>query len=155
VFLCGPDSFIDDIKKSLEKLSFDHDHLHYESFAGLNNSPRNEVEVGSTILGSIHTSARLMAADIPKELQCHVEFRRSGKTVVCQKGDNLLDVAEFYGIEIANSCRMGSCGSCKCLKVTGEVVLSNSDGLSEAEKASGNVLLCVCSANSKSVVLDL
>ena len=155
VFLCGPDSFIEDIKQSLAKLDFNLEHLHYESFGGLNNSARSENSGDSSVLGSINTAARFIAADIPEELQCKVEFKRSGKTVICQKGDNLLEVAEFYGIEVDNSCRMGSCGSCKCTKVSGDVLLSNSDGLSEAEKASNHVLLCVGSANSSTIVLDV
>jgi ferredoxin len=63
-------------------------------------------------------------------------------------------VAEFYGIEIENSCRMGSCGSCKCVKVSGEIEMINSQGLSDADKASQRVLLCVGIANSPTIVLD-
>jgi ferredoxin-NADP reductase len=154
VFLCGPDSFMADVKHSLAALNFSFDHLHYESFIGINNAPRGGDAISNPAQGAASPSSILMAADIPEELQCQVEFKHSGKTVICQKGDNLLDVAEFYGIDIANSCRMGSCGSCKCVKVSGDIEMMNSQGLSEAEKASHHVLLCVGSANSASIVLD-
>ena len=153
IFLCGPDSFMEDIRNSLNELKFNPDHLHYESFVGLNNKPAGQISSPSDqeVAGA---SKRMLAADIPLELQCEIEFRKSGKTVICQKGDNLLDVAEFYGIEIDNSCRMGSCGSCKCVKVSGEIEMSNSQGLSEADKLSQQVLLCVGIANSASIVID-
>ena len=153
IFLCGPDSFMADIKQSLASLDFDPEHLHYESFIGLNNAPGAAVS-GTSAKGMSSPSSRLMATDIPAELQCQVEFKRSGKTVICQKGDNLLDVAEFYGIEIENSCRMGSCGSCKCIKVSGEIEMANSQGLSEADRVSQHILLCVGTANSPEIVID-
>jgi ferredoxin-NADP reductase len=155
VFLCGPDSFVSDVKTSLSQLNFDLKNLYYESFAGLNNAA-NEAGKPSGVIGSEGARALTgtMAKDIPEALQCEVEFKRSGVKVICQQGDNLLEVADFFGVEIANSCRMGSCGSCKCVKISGEIALHNSDGLSEADKASQHVLLCVGSANSSRIVLD-
>jgi ferredoxin len=154
IFLCGPDSFVTDVKAGLNVLNFDVENLHFESFAGLNNTPYDPgaASVAETPRGRILSSA--VAQEIPEELQCEIEFKRSGVTVICQQGDNLLEVANLYGVDIPNSCRMGSCGSCKCIKISGDISLHNTNGLSEADKQTKHVLLCVGSANSRKIVLD-
>jgi hypothetical protein len=154
VFLCGPDSFVTDVKAGLNQLSFNVENLHFESFAGLNNAPHNPSAASSVATHHGRFLSGAVAQDIPEELQCEIEFKRSGVTVICQQGDNLLEVADLYGVDIPNSCRMGSCGSCKCIKISGDIALHNSDGLSEADKQSQHVLLCVGSANSPHIVLD-
>jgi ferredoxin-NADP reductase len=155
IFLCGPDGFMEDIKNSLGELHFDMEYLHDESFVGLNNTPSRE-KLSSTETNLVTLlPTRSMADEIPDGLECEIEFRRSKKSVFCQKGDNILEVAEFYGIDIPNSCRMGACGSCKCIRISGEIVMSNTQGLSDADKLSKQVLLCVGSVNSPSIILDI
>jgi ferredoxin-nitrite reductase len=83
-----------------------------------------------------------------------VVFAKSGKTVACEKGELLLDLAEFNGVNIPNSCRTGTCGTCKCHLEQGSVAMDNEDGLSPADLMAGNVLTCVGRVQSKKVVLD-
>jgi NADH oxidoreductase Hcr len=155
VFLCGPDSFVSDVKSALSELNFDLQKLHFESFAGLNQS-QQETKRSTSVTPPMLTG--LLPDDVNQDnataLQCEIEFKRSGVTVLAQQGDNLLDIAELYGVDIANSCRMGSCGSCKCVKISGDIAMHNTDGLSEADKLSRHVLLCVGTANSSRIVLD-
>jgi ferredoxin-NADP reductase len=155
VFLCGPDSFVSDVKSALSELNFDLQKLHFESFAGLNQSQqetkRSSSVTSPTLTGKLPTN---VDQDNAADLQCEIEFKRSGVTVLGQQGDNLLDIAELYGVDIANSCRMGSCGSCKCVKISGDIAMHNTDGLSEADKLSQHVLLCVGTASSSRIVLD-
>jgi hypothetical protein len=157
IFLCGPESFMDDVKGTLSQLEYNFDQLHYESFIGLNNSPeRNDAALqGSEKNWDPQSAAREAPSDIAPELQCEVQFKRSGLSVICRLDDNLLDVAEFYGVDVRNSCRMGSCGSCKCVKISGDVQMRSSNGLTQAEQATQHVLLCVSHAKSKTLVLDL
>ena len=155
-FLCGPESFMADVKACLTELGYNVSQLHAESFIGLNNSPgRSHASVLSEKNWESHSVSREAPSDIPPELQCEVQFKRTGTTVICHVDDNLLDLAEFYGVEVANSCRMGSCGSCKCVKISGEVQMRSSNGLTEAQRMTQHILLCVSHAKSKSIVLDL
>ncbi|GEM_PF-864004 len=156
IFLCGPDSFMDDVKDCLKQLDYNFGQLHYESFIGLNNSPERKDAAlqGSEKTWNPQSAAREAPSDIAPELQCEVQFKRSGLTVTCRLDDNLLDVAEFYGVDVRNSCRMGSCGSCKCVKISGDVQMRSSNGLTQAEQATQHVLLCVSHAQSKTLVLD-
>ena len=158
IFLCGPESFMADVKGCLNKLEFNVDQLYLESFIGLNNSPTQKNN-DAALLSEKQWQSKPVAREAPSalapELQCEIQFKRSAMTVICRIDDNLLDVAEFYGVEVANSCRMGSCGSCKCVKISGDVEMRSSNGLSEAEKATQHVLLCVSHASSNKIVLDL
>jgi ferredoxin-NADP reductase len=156
VYLCGPDSFKDSVLASLSFMNFDIQRFYSESFGGINQQ-------GSALLQGDHAKQigsmvsnylKHLNQDIAAEDECFVEFKKSGKTVRCAKGDLLLDVAEFNGISIANSCRSGACGTCKCHLVEGSVSMDSEDGLSLAELAEGNILTCVGHVNANKVVVD-
>ena len=69
----------------------------------------------------------------PSQLQYDVE------------GDlTLLEAAEMSRIELPNSCRNGTCRTCMCRLVSGEVAYTIEwPGLSTEEKAEGYALPCV------------
>jgi len=156
VYLCGPDSFKDSVLASLSFLNFDTERFYSESFGGINQqaSVLLQGEHAQQLGSMVGNYLKHLNQDIAPEDECFVEFKKSGKTVRCAKGDLLLEVAEFNGIAIANSCRSGSCGTCKCHLVGGSVNMDSEDGLSLAELAEGNVLTCVGHVNAKRVVLD-
>ena len=61
------------------------------------------------------------------------------------EGDlSLLEAAEMSRIELPSSCRNGTCRTCVCRLVSGDVTYSIEwPGLSAEEKAEGYVLPCV------------
>jgi ferredoxin len=61
------------------------------------------------------------------------------------EGDlTLLEAAEMSRIELPSSCRNGTCRTCVCRLVSGEVAYTiDWPGLSAEEKAEGYVLPCV------------
>lgn len=71
------------------------------------------------------------------------------------EGDlSLLEAAELSRIELPSSCRNGTCRTCVCRLVSGEVIYSVEwPGLSAEEKAEGYVLPCVARPTT-SVVLE-
>ncbi len=79
----------------------------------------------------------------PAGLQYHVE------------GDlTLLEAAEMSRIEMPSSCRNGTCRTCVCRLVSGEVSYTIEwPGLSAEEKAEGYVLPCVARPTTN-VVLE-
>lgn len=156
VYLCGPDSFKDSVLASLSFLNFDTKRFYSESFGGINQkgSALLHGEHAEQVGSMVDSYLKHLNQDIAPEDECFIEFKKSGKTLRCAKGDLILDVAEFNGIAIANSCRTGSCGTCICHLSEGSVAMDNEDGLSPAELASGNILTCVGRINSKKVVID-
>jgi ferredoxin len=71
------------------------------------------------------------------------------------EGDlTLLEAAELCRIELPSSCRNGTCRTCVCRLVSGEVTYTIEwPGLSAEEKAEGYVLPCVARPTSN-VVLE-
>ena len=71
------------------------------------------------------------------------------------EGDlTLLEAAELSRIELPSSCRNGTCRTCLCRLVSGEVTyIIEWPGLSAEEKAEGYVLPCVARPASN-VVLE-
>ena len=138
VYLCGPDRFAHACSTALEQLGFNMANYYFESFGG--------VGAETSSLGNINQAEDSQTSTI--------EFRKSGKAVKCAPGDYILDVAQYHGITIESSCRMGSCGSCKCTKLEGEVVMDNECGLSAADIVSHQILTCVAKVPEGTVVID-
>lgn len=79
----------------------------------------------------------------------------SGKAFSALAGQPLLLAAEAAGIELASSCRNGTCRTCICRLATGQVHYRiDWPGLSAEEKAEGWILPCVAYPVSD-VVIDL
>ena len=70
------------------------------------------------------------------------------------EGDlTLLEAAELSRIEMPSSCRNGTCRTCVCRLVRGEVMYTIEwPGLSAEEKAEGHVLPCVARPTSHVVI---
>jgi ferredoxin len=67
----------------------------------------------------------------------------------------LLEAASFAGIHLPRLCRNGTCRTCICRVVSGEVRFTIEwPGLSREEKAEGYVLTCVAVAQTD-LVLDV
>jgi ferredoxin len=71
------------------------------------------------------------------------------------EGDlTLLEAAELSRVDLPSSCRNGTCRTCVCRMVSGEVVYTVEwPGLSAEEKAEGYVLPCVARPTTN-VVLE-
>ncbi|MBE9009160.1 ferredoxin--nitrite reductase [Pseudanabaenaceae cyanobacterium LEGE 13415] len=73
-----------------------------------------------------------------------VSFAQSGKEVTCTEKDVILDVADQAEVSIDSSCRSGTCGSCKCTLLEGEVRYDGEpDALDDVDRASGKILTCI------------
>lgn len=83
-----------------------------------------------------------------------VSFAKSGKEVTCTQADFILDVADQAEVSIENSCRSGTCGSCKCTLLEGEVSYEGDpEALDESDRAAGKVLTCIARPVDR-IVLD-
>ena len=141
IYLCGTETFEQATSAALDQLGFDKRNYYAESFGGV--------------------GAEAPAKGLLEHLQLNeadqtstIEFRKSGKTVRCAPGEYILDVAKFHGIAIESSCRMGSCGTCKCEKLEGAVVMDNDCGLSAADHAANLILTCVAKVPDGTVIIN-
>ncbi|MFD4953766.1 PDR/VanB family oxidoreductase [Streptomyces sp. NPDC058451] len=109
--------------------------------------------------GTLHTerfaAAPRQDADTDADGEFEVVLQRSGRSVTVPAGTTILQALEDQGIDAANSCREGICGTCETKVVEG--VPDHRDSLlSEEERAANDtMMICVGRARCSRLVLDL
>ncbi|MDO6462336.1 PDR/VanB family oxidoreductase [Granulosicoccaceae sp. 1_MG-2023] len=107
---------------------------------------------------NVHTE-RFTAADVAPSAEARdsyeVELVQSGKTLLVEAGQSLLDQLLEAGVDVGFACREGICGSCEVAVIEGEVDHRDSV-LSDSERAANSVMMvCVSGCKSKKLSLDL
>ncbi|GAA2092094.1 ferredoxin reductase [Brevibacterium salitolerans] len=82
-----------------------------------------------------------------------MSFMRSRLNVRIDEGENVLERASAAGIRIAMNCKEGMCGSCKSVKLSGEVEMNHQGGIRAREIDAGKFLPC-CSTAQSDLVID-
>ncbi|TMV16800.1 hybrid-cluster NAD(P)-dependent oxidoreductase [Rhizobium sp. RM] len=126
VFCCGPEPFMAAVRSMLEASGFDMSRYHQESFA-----PAAPVFVGESAV-----------IDADGEAMASVGFTLSGKEAPCQPGQTILMTARAAGVRIGAACESGICGTCRVLKLSGEVEMSHNGGILDEEIEEGYILAC-------------
>lgn len=124
VYLCGPVALMDTAEAALRKSGFNAAHIRRERFVA---APRHRQR--------------------PAEPQ-EIVFRRSGRTVMQQPGESILDAGLRAGLRLDFSCTVGGCGHCKLRVAEGEVLLDEPNCLSPEERAAGYTLACSACATT-------
>lgn len=93
-----------------------------------------------------------MSAD-RKQAHFKVRLQQQDWHFVVNAGASVLEAAFAAGIVLPNSCRNGSCRTCMCSLVSGQVAyIIEWPGLSREEKEEGMILPCVAIALSDLVL---
>lgn len=140
VFCCGPEPFMNAVREMLIALGFDMENYHQESFAKPVETEAQQ-DIPDDVVPDIQNSAQ-------------VTFAGSSVSADCTEADTLLAVARSAGIVIPSGCTFGVCGTCKIRKLSGQVHMVHSGGISEDDIEDGYVLAC-CSKPIGAVVLDV
>ncbi|MGH9384002.1 MAG: 2Fe-2S iron-sulfur cluster-binding protein [Vicinamibacterales bacterium] len=140
VFMCGPEPWMKSMREHFSAAGLPPNRIHQEYFG-----PRSWATAPpDSVLAAVHSNGSGRA---------RIVFARSHKEVECGTDEPILEVAERVGIEIASSCRVGACGTCKALKTSGVVNNGFCPGLDESEAAQGYVLTCSTTVEG-TVVID-
>lgn len=126
-FCCGPEPFMQAMQDALKAHGFDLHHYHQESF-GL------ALPEGGATPEDIE-----MAAD---QDVLPIRFSLSGVDGECAPGQTVLQAARSAGVRIGAACESGICGTCKVMKLSGEVVMSHNGGILDEEIEEGYILAC-------------
>jgi ferredoxin-NADP reductase len=141
-YLCGPSSFLQDLRDGLRNWGVPAGNVHTEIFASLKAITPGVAQISHTP----HPPQGPPGSGPP------ISFARSGITVAWDpKFGNLLELAEACDVSVRWSCRTGVCHTCMTGLIDGSIVY-NPEPLERP--APGNVLLC-CSQPSTGVTLDL
>lgn len=126
--ICGPPAMMDATKDMLSELGMPATHIKTEAFGGA--SPKK-------------TAAKPeIAPNTSVKNTRQVRFSLSNTQAQAGPDETVLDVADELDVDIENSCRAGSCGSCKVKLLRGDVDMEVDDGLEPEDKVSGYILAC-------------
>ena len=141
-YLCGPPSFLQNMRDGLRTWGVLAGNVHTEIFGALESITPGVAQVVHTP----HLPQRPPGTGPP------VAFARSGITVAWDsKFASLLELAEACDVPVRWSCRAGVCHTCMTGLISGSFIY-NPEPLERP--ASGNVLIC-CSQPNTGVTLDL
>jgi ferredoxin-NADP reductase/MOSC domain-containing protein YiiM len=141
-YLCGPSSFLQNMRDGLRNRGVPAENVHMEIFGSLEAITPGMAQVDHTP----HLPQGPPGSGPP------VSFARSGITVAWDpKFGSLLELAEACDVPVKWSCRTGVCHTCMTGLTDGSIVY-NPEPLERP--APGNVLVC-CSQPNADVTLDL
>ena len=89
------------------------------------------------------------ADDVPFD----VELAKSGRTVTVPADRSILEAVREAGISTVSSCESGTCGTCKCGLIAGDV--DHRDMVLMDDEKDDHIMICVSRARSGGLVLDL
>jgi ferredoxin len=143
-YLCGPSSFLSDLKEGVTDWGVPADRIHSEVFSG--GPSLTPGVVTGTVRAPHQPSGTPGAGPL-------VSFARSGLTVRWRavQDRSLLELAEACDVPVRWSCRTGVCHNCESGLISGSVDYEP-DPLDPP--AEGNVLIC-CSRPQGDVVIDI
>lgn len=125
VYVCGPQSLIDNVIKTTTFLKWPEHNVHYEKFDF-----------------------------IPQGRYFHFHLEKTNKSGNVPSDKTLLEVLEEMDINIPYGCRVGACGLCATNVLSGEIE-HNDIFLNESQKTSQNIILPCVSRSKDKIVLDL
>lgn len=129
IFICGPTAYMQSVEDIVSATNFDMDYFHKESFV----TPAKSDEA------------------VLSDVNHQVTVPSLNKAFIINDQKNLLDAFLDAGIKVPYSCKSGVCGACKC-KVSGDVVSSSREALSDEQVEQGYVLACSSKANADLII---
>jgi ferredoxin-NADP reductase/predicted pyridoxine 5'-phosphate oxidase superfamily flavin-nucleotide-binding protein len=127
-YFCGPAAMLSELKQCAAELNIPMDRVHYEQFS---------------------------AQVAESEKACQLTLSQSNVQIDVASDESLLDAVLSAGIEVPYSCQSGECKSC-VVNVSTEAVIEHLDNcLTEQERASGKMCLCVSRPIEKTLTIAL
>jgi len=128
------------VREILGDLRFDMDRYYQESFsfADLSDAVVAEVEA-------------LEHQAMPAAGQFTVRFQGIGRQIECGPETTILDAAKANGIFMPHGCANGMCGTCKAMRIAGEVAMTHSGGIRQRDIDRGFILPCCACPLSEAV----
>ncbi len=126
VFCCGPEPFMKGVRDMLSAAGFDMARYNEESFQPAVKAPQADIPADAAAVEAAVT----------------INFTVSGKEAKCLPGQTVLQAARANGVRIGAACEGGLCGTCRVLKLSGEVDMQHDGGILDDEIEEGFILAC-------------
>lgn len=131
VHICGPVPMMEATKKMLTELSVPSERIKTEAFGPALGKPE------PTAPQLVPPAERALQVALPT-----VTFSFSDKSAPLSPDQTILDAADQVGVDIDNSCRVGTCGTCRVRLLSGRVTMEVEEGLEPGDKEHGIILAC-------------
>lgn len=147
IFCCGPAPYMAAVRELLATQGFDFEHYHEESFGATPQAVTAAVE-------ELAAEAEVSAQEEITVTQHQVFLSASGMSIDALPGETVHSAAGRLGITIPKACGVGICGTCRVLKLQGEVEMNHNGGITEEDVAEGYILSC-CSTPLSDVNIEV
>lgn len=146
VHVCGPVPMMESIKKMLAELGVPRERVKTEAFGPALGKPE-PTKPPTALPAGAGAEEKAVGVALPT-----VAFAQSDKSAPLPPDRVILDVADQIGVEIDNSCRVGTCGTCRVKLLSGTVTMAVEDGLEPGDKEQGIILACQAKSTGNVVV---
>jgi ring-1,2-phenylacetyl-CoA epoxidase subunit PaaE len=140
VFICGPESMIDEIEAAAHAAGIDPRHVHVERFG----VPASARKAATPVVHDDTRTAELVVLLDGKQHVMRMPL----------EGANVLDTALAIGLDLPYACKGGVCCTCRAKVLEGEVAMEKNFTLERWEIDKGFVLTCQARALSQRVVVS-
>jgi len=127
-YFCGPSSMLNELKQCALEQGIDSDYIHYEQFS---------LEQNNTVQA------------------CELTLAKSNVKIDVASDQTLLDAVLDAGVDVPFSCMSGQCKSCVVEVPVTSAIQHFDNCLTEQERASGKMCLCVSRPESNELVINL
>ncbi|MBZ9761807.1 hybrid-cluster NAD(P)-dependent oxidoreductase [Mesorhizobium sp. CA8] len=143
-YCCGPDPFMKWVRNLVLSNGLPEANYHEEAFTfpAMPVVETNEAKITLQPEVRPHVAINL------------VRFRVSEKEHPGSPEETLLQTARKAGVSILSVCEMGLCGTCKVMKVSGDVTMEHNGGITDDEIEQGYILAC-CSRPTSPVEIEV
>lgn len=126
-YVCGPARLIEGVQQAAAQMGVEEKRIHFERFSAPVNNHQQSIEV---------------------------ELKRSGKTLIVEAMQSILEAVESAGIKTPSDCKVGNCGTCAVKVLEGKPQHLDT-ALTQREYTQGKMCICISRANTPKLVLDL
>jgi ferredoxin-NADP reductase len=146
VHLCGPVPLMEEVKRILVELGVPPERVKTEAFGRALGKPEL-TRPPVTLPADAGAETRVAQVALPG-----VTFSLSDKSAPLPPDKVILDIADEIGVEIDNSCRVGTCGTCRVKLQSGQVTMAIEEGLEPGDKEKNIILACQAKSAGNVVV---
>jgi len=145
VHVCGPVPMMEAARKMLTEMGVPPERIKTEAFGPVLGKPEPIIAQPAAPPRTAEETAARVA--LP-----NVAFSITDKSAPLPPDKTVLEVADEIGVEIDNSCRVGTCGTCRVKLLSGKVTMGVEDGLEPGDKEQGIILACQAKSAGNVVV---
>lgn len=153
IYCCGPIAYMDNVQNILTEAGFTMSHFHTESF-DFEKSSANSTKINHDSSPSTHSESTIDIHETDTHSEFAVTLKKSEKMITVSGDHFLLSEIKKAGVPVPFACTQGVCGTCRTLKLRGEVDMKHQGGILKKHEEQGYILVC-CSKAKSDLVLDI